>query len=188
MFLFYFRSEKPPLIEVSKNIIIKHKNYYYTLIGPDKKELLKLKKKLTSSETRNPFDSLIDDSIVISQIRIIANNTIFTNAYNIAKDIFIKEIIDNIDDDNFMNFYNNNIIFLPTSTIIPCKYNYFTKTKYPIQFRKNIFLQSWDFLRELDNVLKKFQKSIQFKKITKFIWKKNITFLNPEEVHLDHNK
>ena len=188
MFLFYFRSEKSPLIEVSKNIIIKHKNYYYTLIGPDKKELLKLKKKLTSSETRNPFDSLIDDSIVISYISIITNNTIFTNAYNIAKDIFIKEIIDTLDDNNFMNLYNNNNIIIPLDTKIPCKFNYFTKTKYPIQFRKNIFLQNWDFLRELDTILKKFQKSIEFKKITKYIWKKNITFLNPEEAHLDHNK
>ena len=188
MFLFYFRSEKSSLMKTYKNIKIKQKNYYYTLIGPDKKELIKLKKKLMSSRPINLFDILIDDAIIISPINIIINNTIFENAYNIAKDTFIKELIETLDDDNFINFYNNNNIIMPLDTRIPSKFNYITKKKSPIQFRKNIFLQNWDFLREFDNILKKLNKSIEFKKITKYIWKKNITFLNPEVVLPDHNK
>ena len=175
MFLFYFRSEKSPSMGTNKTIV-KNKNFYYTLIGPNENELIELKKNLMTSATKNPFDSLIDDSIAISPIDISINNTTFTNAYNIAKDIFIKEIIECLDDDNVMNFYNNNIILLPLGTKIPCKFNYFTKMKYPIQFRKNIFLQSWDFLCELDKKLKKIKKSIEFTKITKFIWKKKSLF------------
>ena len=188
MFLFYFRSEKLPLIEASKNIIVKNKNYYYTLIGPNKNELLKLKKKLTLSKTKNPFNSLINDEIAITPTSVSVNNTIFDNAYHIAKDIFLKEIIDHIDDEKFINFYNNNIIHLPLDIKIPCKFNYVTKTKYPIQFRKNIFLQNWDFLCELEKMLEPYKKSIKFQKITKYIWKKNITFLNPEEHPRGHNK
>jgi hypothetical protein len=185
MFLFYFRSEKSLLEKVDPSIVVVKKNNYYTLMGSDKKKLILLKKKLVSYHT-NPFENLIDDSIVVSPVNIKINNDIFEHAYNISKKNFIKEIIDNLYRGEYINFYNNNIIYLPKDVKSPYKMNYNTYKVYPIQFRKNIFLQNYDFICELNKELISHDKSIMFKKINKFIWKKII--VNFSHTLPDHNK
>ena len=128
----------------------------------------------------------MDDSIVISPVNIKINNDIFQHAYNISKKIFIKEIIDNLYQEEYINFYNNNIIHLPVEIKSPYKMNYNTYEVYPIQFLKNIFLQNYDFIDQLNKELIKCNKSITFKKINKFVWKKII--VNFPHMLPDHNK
>ena len=182
MFLFYFRSEIKNLEPNNSKIIIKKKNNYYTLIGSNKKELLKLKNKLQVPSSTNVYNNLIDDLIIISPINIYIDNYMYKQAYTKAANIFSKEIIKDLDNSKIYNFYHNDII------PISLQFNNLGKKNSYIQFKRTIFLQNWNFLNNINKTLEKFNKSISFKKINKFIWKKNITLLNPEKALQDHNK
>ena len=173
MFLLYFRSENKAL-KINNAKIIKKNNNYYTITCSNEKDLNLLKKQINIPISTNIFNNLIDDYICISPINIYKNNIQYDNIYNKSKQIFIKEIINDLNKSNIINFYNNDIINIDQESIT---------------FKKTIFLQNWNFLIELNNILKKkFNKTIKFKKINKFVWKKKITLLDSEAILPDHNK
>ena len=143
MFLLYFRSEKKDLEKDLKKDdikIIKKKKNYYTIICSNKKNFTFLKKEINTVATTNIYNNLIEDYIMVSPINIYKNNIEYSKIYNTSKEIFIKEIIRDLDKSEIMNFYDNDIINM---------------NKNYIKFRKTIFLQNWDFLIELNDILKK---------------------------------
>ena len=190
MFLAYFRSDidlNNKLFRQDDIIINRNKNYYI-LIGKNKNKIIKLRQKLLRQKLVNQYDNLIDDSIFISPVNIQINNAKFNIAYNKAKQLFIKELLDNLDKEKYINFYNNDIIYLPNTITCPTKLNSITRQKCKIKFRKIVFLQDWKFINELNEILKKKNKKITFQKITKFIWEKKIIFLENSNFHQDQNK
>ena len=54
-----------------------------------------------------------------------------------------------------LDFYDNNIIKLPKGMIQPTRYNPKYKKYTEIQFRKDIFLQNYEFIQELKKFFEK---------------------------------
>lgn len=163
----------------TKDVIIKQRGNYYILISKYRNKVVKMKKELLTQKLINQYDNLIDDSIFISPITITVNtNKKFKIAYDMAKKIFINELLDELDGEKYINYYNADIINLPDNIDCPTKFNHFTQQKYKIKFRKTIFLQDRKFVNEFNALLQ--NKRIEFEKITKFIWKKLIFPKNPD--------
>ena len=109
---------------------------------------------LEKNVNSNIFTHLIEDEKIKINIEIIKPNQskFFVNSYNIAKQIFIDILIAS-DESEVLDFYDDNIIHLPKKMIKPTRYNQKYKKYTEIQFRKDIFLQNYDFIQELKKTL-----------------------------------
>ena len=100
----------------------------------------------------NIYNNLIgyENNKDISIQKIIMNNSVvFTKAYNEAYSIFFKELIKNLCTEILDFNDNKNIINLDNNTELPTYFNKKFNKKFKIIFKKNIFLQNYDFIKEI---------------------------------------
>ena len=178
MFLFHFilKSRKIDIIlrENSNITLVKRDGDNFTVIGNNKKDINKIKHEIWLLQPNNIYENLRDDSIYIFPVKINFNNENFQLAYEDAKNIFKKELLTTLDND-IINFYNNNIIELSKTINTPMKFDKFLQKKIPLKFRKDIFLQTYDFIIEINKELEPAKLKISFEQIYKYIWKKTIS-------------
>ena len=153
-------------------IIKKHNNC--TLIGPIN-IINKIETNILNIKPINLFNNLINDTIKITPVKFKININNFETAYQLSKNLFKKELLANRKNET-LNFYNNNLINLPLDIELPIRFNKKIGSNYSIQFRRDLFLQNYDFITELNQELKECVMS--FEQINKYIWEKKITLKN----------
>lgn len=125
----------------------------------------------------NIYNNLIgyenDKDISIQKI-VMNNSVVFTKAYKEAYNIFFKELIKNLCT-GILDFNDNkNIINLDNNTELPTYFNKKFNKKFKIIFKKNIFLQNYDFIKEIKAYYKSKNLQINFYQLEKNFWKKDV--------------
>ena len=126
----------------------------------------------------NIYNNLIDDKkyndINIRKITIINNSIIFDKAYKEAYTLFFQEIIKNLYTEIYDFNDHNNFINLDNETELPTYYNKKYCKKFKIIFKKNIFLQNYNFIKEIRQYYTTKNLQINFYKLGKNLWKKEV--------------
>jgi len=121
---------------------------------------------------------IFDTSIQIKKIDINKNHEIFDIAYQDAVDSFFKELTKTLDSETLYLYTKNNIITLKDQIQIPVYYNKKYSKNSPIFFKKNIFLQNYEFIKKIKKYYSNLNLSIEFFQVDKNIWKKVVTAIN----------
>ena len=129
----------------------------------------------------NIYNYLLDkdsdgEELTVTRIQYKHTSEIFDIAFKHAKEIFKKELL-KVKKSGILDFTDEPAIVLPSNIKTPIRYNKKYKKYLEINFRKDIFLQNYDFIEELNRNLLKFNLKVSFNKIEKYIWEKIITRL-----------
>tara|TARA_B100000686_G_scaffold354597_1_gene465717 strand:- start:3702 stop:4094 length:393 start_codon:yes stop_codon:yes gene_type:complete len=117
-----------------------------------------------------------DEKLTIKRVRYKHTSETFDIAFKTATKIFKNELL-KVKKSEILDFTDEPIIVLPGDIKTPIRYNKKYRKYLEINFRKDIFLQNYDFIEELNRNLLQFNLKISFNKIEKYIWEKIITRL-----------
>jgi len=190
MFLFHSILPSNLFDEISRKnkeaIVLKNGENSFTIIGKNKKIINNFRHEISLTRSNNIFDNLWDDSISISPIKLELNNENFQVAYTVAKQIFKKELLTDLDT-QIINLYNYNIIKLPPDVLVPTRFDKKYQKRIPIKFRKDVFLQTYAFIQELNKELDQKHVKMSFERVYKYVWKKTVTPLENQGSLQGHN-
>jgi len=120
-------------------------------------------------------NQIFESNIEIKKIDINNNYEIFDNAYQIAANSFLKELTQTLESEILCLYGKQNIIILKYHVEIPFYYNKKISQNSPIFFKKNIFLQNYEFVKKIKKYYSELNLSIEFWKINKYTWEKIVT-------------
>ena len=116
-------------------------------------------------------------NIVIKKVNINDNLENYPEVLKISQDLFFNELIENLSSETLDLTYKNNIIKLPDNIKKVSYFNYKYRETMYMHFKKNLFLQNYDFIKRLMKYYSKHNLKIEFEQISKYKWKKIVTSL-----------